>query len=256
MPVADVYAGVSCFPAELGVDGVRAWRDWTETVSEDVTSIVRFLRPPDLPDVPEPIRGRRLLTIAAACIGTREEGEAAIAPLRELGEPIVDSFDQVPPGASAGSTWTPSNRCRDVATIAHPRAARRGDRGLRRPGRARLGLAAGGVEIRHLGGALGRPDPRAAARSPTSTPTYVMLGIGVPMTPELGVAIEDRLERLDEALEPWAAAGGYFNFAERPCDANSILPAEVCYRLAEVKRDRDPEGTIVAGHPAALEAAV
>jgi len=56
--------------------------------------------------------------------------------------------------------------------------------------------------------------------------------------------------------DPWAAAGGYFNFAERPCDADSILPAEACERLAEVKRRRDPQGTIVGAHPVAVEAAV
>jgi hypothetical protein len=82
-----------------------------------------------------------------------------------------------------------------------------------------------------------------------------MLGIGVPMTHELGEAIEDRLERLGEAMEPWAAAGGYFNFAERPCDANAILPVDVCSRLAAVKGRRDPDGRIVGAHPAAHEAA-
>ncbi len=63
-----------------------------------------------------------------------------------------------------------------------------------------------------------------------------MFGIGMPMTPELGQAIEAHHDRLHEAMEPWAADGGYFNFAERPCDADAILPPEVCARLAEVKR--------------------
>ena len=57
-------------------------------------------------------------------------------------------------------------------------------------------------------------------------------------------------------MEPWAAEGGYFNFAERPCDADAILPAEVCARLAEVKRKWDPDGTIVANHAVSLETAV
>ncbi len=57
---------------------------------------MRFLRPPPFPDVPEPIRDRPLLTIDAAHIGSREEGEKIIAPLRELGEPIMDTFAQVP----------------------------------------------------------------------------------------------------------------------------------------------------------------
>ena len=43
-------------------------------------------------------------------------------------------------------------------------------------------------------------------------------------------------------MQPWAAEGGYFNFTERPCDVDAILPAEVCARLAEVKRKWDPDG--------------
>ena len=53
-------------------------------------------------------------------------------------------------------------------------------------------------------------------------------------------------------MQPWAADGGYFNFAERPCDVDAILPAEVCARLAEVKRQWDPDGTIVANHAVSL----
>ena len=45
-------------------------------VPDEVTSVVRFVTPPPIPDVPEPIRGRPLLTIDGACIGGQEEGEA------------------------------------------------------------------------------------------------------------------------------------------------------------------------------------
>jgi hypothetical protein len=254
--VVDAYAGALVFPAALGADAIRAYRDWTETVSDDVTSVVRFLHPPDLPDVPAPIRGRRLLTIDAACIGTREQGEAVTRPLRAIGEPIVDTFDQI---SAAGL-------CRIHMDPEQPVPGRGHHRPIRELPDAAIDAFVELVgpdsdsplvmaEIRHLGGALGRPDPHGGALSHLDA-AYVMLGIGVPMTHELGEAIEDRLERLGEAIEPWAAEGGYFNFAERPCNANAILPADVCTRLAEVKRDRDPEGTIVAGHPAAMEAAV
>jgi FAD/FMN-containing dehydrogenase len=53
-PIAELYAGALILPAELGADAVRAYRDWTEGIPEQVTSIVRFLRPPPMPDVPEP----------------------------------------------------------------------------------------------------------------------------------------------------------------------------------------------------------
>jgi FAD binding domain len=254
--VVDAYAGALVFPAEFGAEAISAYRDWTETVSDDVTSVVRFLHPPDLPDVPAPIRGRQLLTIDAACIGSREQGEAAIAPLRALGDPIVDTFDQI---SAAGL-------CRIHMDPEQPVPGRGHHRPIRELPDAAIdafvelvGPDSGSplvmAEIRHLGGALGRPDPHGGALSHLDA-GYVMLGIGVPMTPELGEAIEDRLERLGDAIEPWAAEGGYFNFAERPCNANAILSADVCARLAEVKRHWDPEGTIVAGHPAAMEVAV
>jgi hypothetical protein len=102
---------------------------------------------------------------------------------------------------------------------------------------------------------LGRADESGGALSHLDA-AFVMLGIGMPMTPELGQAIEGRLDSFDEAMAPWIADGGYFNFAERPCDADAILPAETCARLAEVKRKWDPEGTIVANHAVSLDAAV
>ena len=99
VPVADAYAGALLWPAAVGADAVRLYRDWAAGVGENVTSVVRFLTPPDIPDVPEPLRGTPLLTIDGACIGSREEGEAAFAPLLEIGEPMMSTFDQVPPAA-------------------------------------------------------------------------------------------------------------------------------------------------------------
>lgn len=49
-------------------------------------------------------------------------------------------------------------------------------------------------------------------------------------------------------MQPWASDGGYFNFAERPCDVEAILPPETCSRLAEAKRRWDPDGMIRANH--------
>ena len=82
-----------------------------------------------------------------------------------------------------------------------------------------------------------------------------MFGIGMPMTPEMGEAIDGALDRLHETMQPWAADGGYFNFAERPCDVDAILPPDACARLAEVKRRWDPDGIIRANHALALEPA-
>ena len=76
---------------------MRAYRDWAAALPDEVTSRGRFLRPPPMPDVPESLRDRPLWTVTAAYIGSREDGERLVAPLRELGEPIMDTFDVIPP---------------------------------------------------------------------------------------------------------------------------------------------------------------
>jgi hypothetical protein len=110
------------------------------------------------------------------------------------------------------------------------------------------------AELRHLGGALGREAENGGALSKLDA-AFVMLGVGLPMTPELGQAIEGHLDELHEAMRPWASDGGYFNFAERPSDVETILPADTCSRLAEVKRGWDPDGMILANHALALDLA-
>jgi FAD/FMN-containing dehydrogenase len=256
LPIADVYAGALLFPAEAGSEGVRTYRDWASSVSEDVTSVVRFLRPPPMPDVPEPIRDRPLLTVSAACIGSREEGEATIAPLRaSLGDPIMDTFDQIPTAGLGKIHMDPEQpvpglgnhaTIRDLPDEAIDAFVGYAGRDSGSP----LLLA----ELRQLGGALGRPAENGGALDKIDA-DFVMLGIGLPMTPELGQAIAAHLDRMPEAMSPWAAEGGYFNFAERPCDADAILPAETCARLAEIKRRYDPENRIVANHAVSLDLA-
>jgi FAD/FMN-containing dehydrogenase len=256
VPISDVYAGALLYPAALGAEGVRVYRDWAANVSDDVTSVVRFIRPPDLPDVPEPLRNTPLLTIDGASIGSQAEGEAVFGPLLEsLGEPMMSTLGQIPAEGLCRIHMDPEQ---PVPGLGHHRAIRElpdaavdafaelGD-----PETSPLLL----TELRQLGGALGRPDPDGGALSHLDA-AFVMLGIGLPMTPELGQAIEGQLDRFDEAMAPWVADGGYFNFAERPCDADAILPAETCARLAEIKRRWDPDGTIVANHAVSLDPAV
>lgn len=248
LPIAELYAGTVIFPAELGAAAVRAYRDWTEEVTEDVTSIVRFLRPPPFPDVPEPLRDRPLLTIGAACIGDREQGEATMAPIFELGEPIMNVFDWMPTTGLSRIHMDPEN---PVPALGHhaviaelPDEAIDAFVGAAGPEAGSPLLLA---ELRHAGGALGRAEEGGGALSHLDA-KFAMLGIGALVSPEAKDPIDRHLDLLDETMRPWAATGGYFNFAERPCDVDAILPSGVCARLDEVKRRWDPEGTIVANH--------
>jgi FAD/FMN-containing dehydrogenase len=218
LPISEVYAGALIFPAEVGAPAIRAYRDWAAEVPEEVTSSLRYLRPPPLPTVPEPIRDRPLIVALAAYIGSEAEGEELVAPLREIGEPIMDTFAQIPAAGLGRISMDPEDPV---------------------PG---MGQA---------GGALGRPADDAGALGSLDA-AFVLVGIGVPMDPKMAPAIAEGLDRLVETMKPWAADGGFFNFAERPCDVDALLPADTCSRLAEVKRSWDPDGVIIANHSVSL----
>ena len=255
VPVSEAYAGALLFPPELAADATRAYRNWTAGAPEEAGSMVRMLNLPPLPDIPEPLRGKRWLAIMAAVIGSREEGENTIAPLREIGAPTVDSFDQIPaPGLSRIAmdpeppvpglghhrvlAELPDDAIDAVVDVAGPESG------------SPLLLA----EFRHLGGALRRPAENGGALDRLDA-EFVMLGIGMLMDPSLREPMTSALDELAGAVHPWAGEGGYFNYAERSCDVDAILPAETCERLVQVKRSWDPDDLILANHSVALATA-
>jgi hypothetical protein len=248
VPVAEAYAGALVFPPELTEHAIRAYRDWAAGAPEETGSLVRMLNLPPIPDIPEPLRGNKWLGISASFIGSTEEGEKVIAPLREIGEPVLDSFAQIPavgltriamdpeppvPGLADHRLLTelPDDAISAFVDVAGPESG------------APLLLA----ELRHLGGALGRPAENGGALEKLDE-EFVVFGIGMPMDPALREPIDGALDRLGEVMSPWAAERRYFNYAERPGDVNALLPAETCERLAQVKRTWDPDDRIMANH--------
>jgi hypothetical protein len=254
-PVTEVYAGGLLFPPDVTEAGVRRYRDWTAEAPEEVGSMVRMLNLPPIPDIPEEIRGKKWLAITACCIGSKEEGEKLIAPLREIGEPAMDAFGQIPAPALTRIAMDPEppvpglghhatvNELPDEALDAFVAAA-----GPETDSPLLL------AELRHLGGALGRAPENGGALDKLDA-EYVMLGIGMLMDPAMREPIKGQLDKLHDALSPWAADGGYYNYAERPCDVEAILPEETCKRLAQIKRSWDPDNLIVANHSVAMATA-
>jgi hypothetical protein len=255
LPISEAFAGALLLPAELTREALHAYRGWAAGAPEEVSSMARMMDLPPIPDVPEELRGRKFLQIAACCIGSREEGEAIIAPLREIGEPIMDTFDQIPatgltriamdpepPVPALGHHGVLSELTDEAVDAFYEAAGPESDSPL---------LLA---ELRHVGGALARPAENGGALDKLDA-EFVMLGIGMLMDPAMKDPIESQLDKLADAIKPWVAEGGYFNYAERPCDVDAILPAETCQRLAHVKRSWDPDELIRANHSVALATA-
>ena len=246
--IPEIYAGAMLWPAERAREVIHAWHEWTQTAPEDVTTSARILRFPPVPELPEPLRGNAFVVIDGAVTGESREAAAIIEPLRALG-PQMDSFAMIPapdlqkihmdpeepiPGLSDHTmlgTLTPAaiDALLDLADPA-------------------TGSPLLMVELRHLGGALGRVPDGAGALGAFNG-AYAFFAAGIPSDPGVTAAIEAHLALVRAALAPYESGSVYLNFAERAVDAATIYRPWVYERLREIKASYDPEDLFLSNHP-------
>lgn len=242
-----VYAGVLAWPIEAAPDVLRRWRDWTEQTDDDVTTSFRLMRLPDMPEIPDPVRGRALVVIDGAHAGGEEAGIRALEPLREL-EPEMDMFTIMPPIGLSYIHMDPPEPVPGASD--HQVLGRLPDEAIDRV----LEAAGPGVEtpllmveLRQLGGALGRAPDRAGALGALAG-RFAMFSGGLPIDAATAAVIDEHLAGLRAAMAPFDARSPYLNFAERPTDVASAFSDVAARRLGEVKAAYDPRGVFQANH--------
>ncbi|WP_255375846.1 FAD-binding oxidoreductase [Saccharomonospora sp. CUA-673] len=92
--VAVVYGGCLYVDLEAAPDALDRWRRWTSTVADDVTSGVTMLVFPDVPGVPDELRGRHVAQVQI-CVAD-PDGERHVAPLREALPAVRDTLGTWP----------------------------------------------------------------------------------------------------------------------------------------------------------------
>lgn len=240
-PVTEAFAGWLAWPVERAGEVLGAWAEWTRGAPDEVTSVGRLLQVPPSPHVPEPLRGRQLAVVEAAHLGDEPSGRELLRPLLELG-PELDTFAMVPargltelhrdppgPAPGRGAGW--------MLDALDPAAARAIVDAAAMDGTAPLVS----LEIRHLGGALGRPDPNGGALTHLEPP-YVMQSVGIPTDAEAVAKIDERIAVVREATEPWRSRRAFLNFAERGVDPDAFHAPGIRRRLEALRAELDPDG--------------
>jgi FAD/FMN-containing dehydrogenase len=247
-PLTTAYAGLLAWDQSAAEPVLRRWRDWAATAPDAVTTSLRLLNFPPIPDVPEVVRGRRLVAIDGAVLAGDETAERILAPLREL-RPEIDTFARVPTGSLIHLHMDPPTPTPVFSTTAVLG-------GLPDAGVDALLAAAGpdsgttlmvAAEVRQLGGAVGRSHPGGGALDRVDG-EFLLFACGVPVTPELAVQGHADCDRLDAAVRPWANGSAYLNFVERPSDASAAYSADTWARLRRVRAAADPDGLFVSNH--------
>jgi FAD/FMN-containing dehydrogenase len=241
LPLAEVYAGSVILPAENGREIFHRYRAWTETVPDEVSSIARFLHLPPIEEIPEPLRDRPLITLGACYAGDESEGAEVIAPLRELGDPVMDTFAAMPASQLVTIHMDPEEPVPGL--IHHAVLGELPDEAVDAFVDA-AGPESGSpllfAELRHAGGALA-PQSDGAALSGVDAAFLLNAG-GALMDPSMAPAITKHLDAVADAVGQWATGGAYLNFADRRAQLDTLFPADTARRLGEVKGRRDPDG--------------
>jgi FAD/FMN-containing dehydrogenase len=246
-PIPEVYAGVLFFPFERSAEVMHAWSEWTRTVPDEVTSVGRMLQFPPIPELPEFLSGKSFAVVEAVFLGSEADGRALLKPLRDLG-PAMDTFEMRPPVGLAELHMDPPHPVPYVSNsiLTDELSPQALDEFLAATGPG-SGSPLVSVELRHLGGALGRTAPHHGAVA-TLPGTFAMFAVGVAMTPEMGRMMQGFADHAAASLEPHAA-GRYLNFTEESGGAGRFFGAETWNRLRAVKRDYDPANLFRANHP-------
>jgi hypothetical protein len=114
------------------------------------------------------------------------------------------------------------------------------------------GLSLVAVDIRHLGGELGRSRPGSGALASIEAP-YLLTAAGITPTPELAADAATQIGSVRSAMEPWLARQMNLNFAETPRDPSTFWTGRAYERLRQIKTATDPGDLIRSNHPVPLQ---
>ncbi|MET7995697.1 BBE domain-containing protein [Amycolatopsis sp. NPDC005232] len=209
-------------------------------------------RLPPLPELPAPLRGANVVHLRYAHLGSEQEAERLLAPMRAVAPVVVDAVAELP--------YTDSRRIHNDPEAPMPYWDR--TTSLREfPAEAAdafvavLGPESGSplanVEIRHLAGAFDR-EPAVANSVSTRGVPFVAFGFGVG-GPEQAELMRGSLDAVMAALAPWSAERRMTNFlsaeeATGPAEVQRVFGADRYARLAEIKKAGDPTNLFRLNH--------
>lgn len=249
LPLAEVYAGSLWYPMERAGEVLQTWRDMaTAGPPDEFSTIGRLMSFPDMPMVPEQVRGQSFTMVETYDVDDRQQADELLGPLRDLG-PVLDTMAAMPadqigavhmdpedPAPYAGDDLLladlPSDAIDALVAVAGPDAA----------------LPLTSIEMRLLGGQFGQARPGGGSLAEIPAP-FMLYGVGVVPDPAQLAAVQGQVRAVTSAMAPWAASQRFFNLSETSRPAGSFWPEPTFDRLRQVKTAVDPDNIVRANHP-------
>jgi len=240
-----VLGGVIFYPGHQAAQVISAWRDAIGNAPDELTSMINFTAAPPLPFLPEAVHGSRVAVVLACYAGDPDKGEAAVAALRRLGDPIADVLAPLPyvalqqlldPLWEAGA----ANYFTSAFLDGLPDPAV--DTLVEAHGRSAIPPATSELHVHHLGGAMARLEEDATAFAHRHSPFLLNCIARTQNAADLPPVADWARQARDEMSS--FGKGPYVNFTGEGGAERAAYPPQTYARLVEVKRRYDPENVL------------
>ncbi|ONI76201.1 hypothetical protein ALI144C_36625 [Actinosynnema sp. ALI-1.44] len=251
LPVERLYGGALFFDGSVAPDVLHTYRRWVADVPDELSSSFCMVPLPDVPEVPEALRGRHVTHVRLSYLGSPEEGARLIEPLRQVAEPLLDTVRSLPydevnsihndpptPGSFYINTFQLSELAPDTVEALLALSGPESD------GRVI-------IEIRHLGGALARPPETPNAVAHRDAP-FQLYAASV-LNPGSEADVLSAHARLVDVMAPWNSGYRTLNFMAGvahtdPDDVRQAFTEEAYKRLVGIKLAVDPDNMFRFNH--------
>jgi hypothetical protein len=251
--VPALFGGQLIWPVDAAAEVFDVWASWAPGLREDTTSFACVLQMPPAPQLPEVLRGRRVVMVTVCHAGAADQAMSLVDPITSVGTPLVNSLRPLSVadvGALFGPPVPPAPlRIRSGLVTDLPGAAVR-------EFVAKTGPASGSplqlAQIRHLGGAFAQPaqQPGGPGAIGHTDAQFLIELVAIAPSQEADAAARGFEASVFAALSPWTSGTTLPSFADPGTDpASRVFSPATLQRLAEVKHRYDPSNVFCTSFP-------
>jgi hypothetical protein len=251
-PVTRLYAGALFYSGEDAREVLLAYREFTKSAPDEISTGIALLNLPPLPHLPPFMQGKLAVSLRISYLGDAEAGARLIEPLRRAAPPLLDTVAEIPYSQFGTITNDPTDPAPAVehfgllrelsedavdaiVAVVEPNSG------------SRLNI----IDIRHLGGAFSRP---ATFPNAVGSRDAAFAFFGLTVVPP-GHRVADYLDsgrELIDALAPWLYERAHPTFLG-PADATEsatrrAYEPETFKILQAVKAKYDPDNRFRTNH--------
>ncbi|MDZ8172596.1 FAD-binding oxidoreductase [Microbacterium xanthum] len=243
-PVDEVFAGMLLWPAEAAATVAPAWAALTRAAPESVTTTLRIMHFPPLPDLPPFLAGRSVVVVDGVMREDPARAEVLLEDLRRL-SPEIDTFGMRSPAEVVDLHMDPP--APTPAVTAHRMLRSLPDDAVGRFVEVGATSPLFILEARHVGGAASRRAVGGGAVSALRG-EYMVLAIAVVPEPGSRADAAEVVHGVADGFDAWREESSALTFIDGGVDPAAGFGDSIA-ALRDAKRRWDPHGLLLAAVP-------